>query len=317
MSSIKKPNLFIVGHPRSGTTSLYNYLRKHPEIYMSPVKEPHYFCKDFHSECDNFFNNSVFVKFPYRTEKEYLSLFRNAKNEIVIGEASATYLYSKVTTKEIYEFNPDAKIIMIFREPVDFLHSLHALFCRNLSENICDFKEALKAEKTRRTGKNIPRYIKTPSFLYYSEWIKYSNQIKRYYKYFPEEQVKVIIFDDMKRDTYKVYRDILDFLAVNPNFRPEFKKYNTNSAVYSKKLGKIIKEISYSPMRKFVPKPLRKIVWNYIISPINKLNLRKVRHPPLDPDYKRELMKQFKQEVIKFSNIIGRDLTLKWGYTDI
>lgn len=281
MSNIKKPNLFIVGHPRSGTTSLYNYLKEHPEIYMSPVKEPHYFCKDFHSECDNFFNDkSIFVKFPYRTEKEYLSLFKKAKNELVIGEASATYLYSKVAAKEIYEFNPDAKIMMIFREPIDFLRSLHALFCRNLSENICDFKEALEAEEVRRKGKNIPRYIKTPSFLYYSEWINYSNQVKRYYKYFSEEQVKVIIFDDMKKDTYKVYKSILDFLGINSGFRPEFKKYNTNSAVYSKKLRKIIQAISYSPVREFVPTPVRKIVWNCIISPINKLNLRAVKRPP-------------------------------------
>ncbi|WP_157726972.1 sulfotransferase domain-containing protein [Thermococcus thioreducens] len=151
----------------------------------------------------------------------HLELFRGARGYRIVGESSVIYLYSKEAAKNIYGFNPDAKIIALFREPVSFLYSLHSVFLRELHENVEDFKKALELEPLRRQWKQIPKYVLFPSMLYYSGWIKYAEHLKRYYKHFDESQVKVIIFDDLKADPEKVYREILQFLGVqNVDFTP-------------------------------------------------------------------------------------------------
>jgi len=110
---MRKPDLFIVGAPRSGTTALYEYLRSHPDIFMCTPKEPNYFSFDMNRPR------------AANTEEEYLRLFKNA-HEKVAGEASVWYLYSKVAIAEIMRFNPDAKIIAMVRSPIDWFRSWHA-----------------------------------------------------------------------------------------------------------------------------------------------------------------------------------------------
>ena len=121
---MRRPNLFIVGKPRSGTSALYYLLSQHPQIYMSPVKEPLHFCRDMIAQVHLYSKGRCYL--PHRELENYLSLYRSAKDETVVGEACPLHAYSKVAAKEIYEFNSAAKIIMVFREPVSFLHSLHA-----------------------------------------------------------------------------------------------------------------------------------------------------------------------------------------------
>ena len=118
LESTKKPGFFIVGAPKCGTTSFYHYLRQHPQIFMPDNKEPHYFGSDLKKRSDEFI----------KTEEEYLSLFKDADSSQMAGEASTFYLYSKAAQKEIKGFNPHAKIIIMLRNPIDFLHSLRISF---------------------------------------------------------------------------------------------------------------------------------------------------------------------------------------------
>ena len=120
-----KPNLFIVGQPKSGTTALHQFLGQHPEIFMSSIKEPHFFCSDFHLESDRAYGKQRF--FDFRNESAYLQIFAKAEGAEIAGESSTNYLYSQVAAEKIYNFNPDAKIIIILREPAKFLYSLHFL----------------------------------------------------------------------------------------------------------------------------------------------------------------------------------------------
>jgi hypothetical protein len=83
---MRKPNFFIAGAPRSGTTALFYFLKQHPEIYMSGLKEPYYFCSDFHEESDHFHQTEL--RFPIRTEKTYLKLFQDAVHEKTVGDAT-------------------------------------------------------------------------------------------------------------------------------------------------------------------------------------------------------------------------------------
>ena len=142
-----KPNFFIVGAPKCGTSALYEYLGAHPEIFMSPYKEPHFFGSDLQQRWRP-------------TKSQYFSCFAKARDEKRVGEASVHYLYSKCAAAEIKEFCPEARIIIMLRDPVEMLYSLHSQSIFSGNEVINDFEEALEAEADRKLGRRIPRGIK-------------------------------------------------------------------------------------------------------------------------------------------------------------
>ena len=141
---MNKPSFFIVGAPKCGTTSLCKYLEQHPDIFIPSIKELYYFCTDSTG------------KKRANTLEEYLSFFEGGKGKLC-GEGSVWYLFSKEAASEIYKFNPEAKIIIMLREPVSLMYSLHSMHLANGSnEDILDFKLALEAEEDRKQGKRIP-----------------------------------------------------------------------------------------------------------------------------------------------------------------
>src|ERR671927_280038 len=144
VTSIRRPDFFIVGAPKCGTTALYVYLKAHPQIFMPFLKEPHFFGRDLSS------------RYGRMTLADYLALFAGAKNDQRVGEASSWYLYSRTAAREIKEFSA-ADIIVIFRNPIDMMYAQHSQLLFQRQEEIVDFKEALAAESERRQGHRIPR----------------------------------------------------------------------------------------------------------------------------------------------------------------
>ena len=197
---MKLPNLFLVGQPRTGTSALHNVLNQHPEIFMSIPKEPVYFAKDLHEESDLFHKKPKF--FHFRDEAQYLKIFNSRRRQQIAGESTAVYLYSKVAAGEIHRFNPDAKIIMMFREPVSWLCSYHAKACQILGEDRLNLSEALKLEAGRKAGKFLSDNVMAPSLLYYTEFIKFRRQIERYSELFNPANIKMIIYDDYKNNNH-------------------------------------------------------------------------------------------------------------------
>jgi hypothetical protein len=315
---IKKPNLFIVGAPKSGTTSLYNYLKGHSDAFMSEPKEPYYFCDDFRVESDRFHGGKEF--FHYRTQKEYLNLFKGSKEEKVAGEASTIYLYSKVAAKRIFEFNPEAKIIIMIREPVDFLNSLHAHFYYTSAENISGFKEALTIEDDRKKGKKIPKTVLFPSYMYYSDVVRFSDQIQRYLKLFPRDQIKLIVFDDFTNNTKIIFEEVLEFLDIDPSYKPEFKVYNPGKKPRLRLYTRFARMHLYrvkqlttntTPIIQKIHPNLRKI-HEYL-----RGKNRYVKRQPLEVGLRKELMQNLKSEVEKLSKLFHRDLVKLWGYDKV
>src|SRR5262245_29668254 len=129
---MRKPDFFIVGAPKCGTTAIFEYLAPHPEVFLAP-KEPHFFGSDIRS-------------IRQVNEAEYLKLFGSAENELRLGDASVFYFYSNVAPQEIREFSPDARIIISLRNPVDMVYSLHSQLVFSLEDEIEDFETALRAE---------------------------------------------------------------------------------------------------------------------------------------------------------------------------
>jgi hypothetical protein len=310
---MKKPNLFIVGHPRSGTSSLHSYLSQHPDIFMTVIKEPNYFATDFRETSDRFHKKPLY--FPYRTEADYLRLYRKWSNEKIAGEATATNLCSKVSAREIHRFNPRAKIIMLFREPVSFLYSYHSAAQFALGEHLKDFEEALLAENGRRKGRDLSKRMINPSWLFYTEFIKYTEQIERFLAYFAWEQIKIILFDDFKKDTPGIHRDILSFLEVNPDFEPSFEIVNPNKQIRWPLLKK------YTLDSPYFRKTLRIMFSNEIYAGLKnfyKSKLVKYKpRPELNDDVRIKWMGFARPEVENLSRMLNIDLISLWGYDNI
>ena len=308
-----KPNLFIVGQPKSGTAALHQFLGQHPEIYMSSIKEPHFFCSDFHLESDRAYGKKRF--FDFRSESAYLQLFNRAGDAKVIGESSTNYLYSQVAAEKIYNFNPDAKIIIILREPAKYLYSLHSHYVKFTEENEPDFLTALALESDRKKEKVSSPRVTTPSYLYYSRRVQYYQQVKRYCDRFKPEQIKVIVFEEFKSNNERIYQEILEFLDVESSFTPEYGTVNANKEVKFKAVNNLVN----SPLLKNISKNLLSQEFNEFIRDniVEKFFWHQAPKTTMPEEIKFKLMQEYKAQVAQISELIDVDLASKWGYDNL
>lgn len=301
------PNLFIVGAPRSGTSAMFRFLAQHPDVSVSDPKEPYYFCSDFHDESDR--HHGRVMRFPVRSEAEYLGIFGDL-SRTVVAEATPAYLCSSIAASRIHAFNPDARILVMVRDPVVLLQSLHAKMVSYGQEDLPDFRQALEAEPARRVGRQLPKGLFWPSSLYYSEWIRLAEQIERYRRIFPADRVKVIVYDDFQRDNAATYAEVVSFLGLTAAFRPEFRQINENRSARFPFLSRAIAASGNLGIRRLVPERVRRrLRWT-----LRNVNLRPVTRSPLDPVFRRDLMARFKPDVEDLSRALQRDLVSLWGY---
>lgn len=208
-----KPNFLIVGAAKSGTTSLYYYLRQHPQIFMPSIKEANFFALNGVNLPLNGLGDLEWYNSSIKSLDKYLELFANVKNEIAVGEASPTYLHSPFAPKKIFEFNPDFRLIVILRNPADRAFS-NFIHCRNNGlEKISNFRTALDLEKTRRDeGWFWASYVHAGY---------YYKQLSLYYSTFPKENIKVILFEDFRDNTIETVEKVYSFLGVDETYLPK------------------------------------------------------------------------------------------------
>ena len=306
-----KPNFFIVGKPKSGTTALHHMLNQHPDVFMSPVKEPNHFARDAIEAAER--RNRGFRGLPYKKREDYLKLFADSQDQKVVGESSTAYMLSREAAAQIETFNPDAKILMILREPVDFLYSLHHQLLRSGNENEGDFRKALLLEEDRKRGRKIPRSASDPANLFYSEQAKYCEQVQRYLDAFGRSNVKVLLYDDFRDDNLAVYREVLAFLEVDTNFKPELLEINRNKDV---RYVKLANWLIYHGERK--KGSIKQVAPSWIVKPtaatLSSVFFKKVPRERLDPGLRQELFVQCKPEVQRLSELLQVDLVARWGY---
>jgi hypothetical protein len=304
------PDFFIVGHPKCGTTALYEMLRRHPQIYMSDVKEPNFFNAEWRTR-----DGSL------ETLDDYLSLFDAAKPGQRIGEASARYLASRNAATGIAAVQPAAQIIAILREPASFLRSLHLQFVQDNFETKNDLRKALSLEDVRRQGRHIPRTAsKWWRRLLYSDYVRYVEQLHRYHALFPSEQVMVLIYDDFRRDNEATVRKVQRFLDVDDTTPIEVTEINPTVVVRSQRLNHIIYTVSTEQgpawqaakaVKMLTPRRLRRYLWQ------SRHRVVYRAPPPSDERLMVELRRRFKPEVVALSEYLDRDLVTLWGYDSI
>lgn len=295
----KKPNLFIVGAPRSGTTAMYQYLGAHPEIFMSEHKEPHFFATDIRPQ-------NPWMR-QFRKKENYLKLFDKVKEEKILGEASVLYLYSKKAAKNIKKFNPNSKIIIMLRSPFEVARSMYYQLYFGGDENAKTFKEALKIENKRKRGIDLP--LRTPRmrpFYYYHDLVMFASQVERYLKVFDKNQIMIIMFDDFVKNTSKVYKKALRFLEVSDTtFSPDFVIVNSNTIHRNKTIQLLMSRVAY--LLSFLGFDLF-LFLRPLYKKIEKINLKDVKRPPVDIKVEKKFKKDIVKDIDKLSMLTNRNL---------
>jgi hypothetical protein len=239
---LRGPDFFIVGAPKCGTTAMADYLGQHPEVGMAASKEKHYFGSDLHPRLARRQDRRPRPRrkqdwFDQRRD-EYLSLFAEVQDRKRLGEASVWYLYSSRAAREIKDFSSRADIIVMLRNPLEMLPSLHSQFVHVGIEPVEDFERALALDEEReRSG--TPRGFPPHS---YRSAVRYADQVRRYLDVFGRDRVHVIIYDEFRDRTRDVYRATCEFLGVDPSYVPEIEVVNPNKRVRSRALRRFVWE---------------------------------------------------------------------------
>jgi len=300
------PNFFIVGAQKAGTTSLYHYLNQHPQVYMSPIKEPFFFDHEMDSKGQvvgrEFAGNRQAPRF--KNIEEYSTLFEGARDEKAIGEATPLYIYAPGTAERIERYVPGAKSIALLRNPADRAYSAFLYAVRTGVEPLTDFSQALCEEPFRmRNGWHY-------AFHYRSRGLYYQ-QLKRYYGVFGRERLGVWLYEDMRENPASVAQSVFRFLEVDDSFAPDTSsRYNpagvpasgsaraamraTNRAVWVLHKG-------LAPTSSILPLAfkMRRVVQSWVLT----------KPPPIDPELREELVEGYKEDILRLQELIGRDLS--------
>jgi hypothetical protein len=304
-SQRRAPDFFIVGHHKSGTTALYEMLRRHPQIFMPDLKEPRFFAGDLRFQ----FEPKTSGRLP-KTLEEYLSLFDDARADQRLGEASPSYLKSRTAAAAIAEVQPNARIIAILREPASFIRSLQFQMLQDHVETEKDLRKAMAHEEITREGQRVRRY---------SDHVEYVEQLRRFHALFPPEQVLVLIYDDFRRDNDATVRTVLRFLEVDDESPIHVMDANPTVSVRSVRMDNLIRKLygAGGPASKTVNAAVKAVT----PQGLRRGAMRTLRHrvvyakpEPADESAMMELRSRFKDEVVALSEYLGRDLVSLWGY---
>lgn len=322
MTSVKEPqqntkiqfspvDIFIVGQPKSGTTALAHFLDQHPEISVSRPKEPHYFATDLIQESDDYHGGKR-RHFEVRTKKQYRECFSHAEPGSLTCDASTHYLASKEAAKNIYQHNPAAKIIILLREPVSFLHSLHQQYVNNGSEDEPCFETALKKEPLRKKGRALPKNTRCPSHHYYSERVKYAEHIKRFLEYFPQESILILLNEEFAADNLSTYQQVALFLGIDTGFTPEFSHVHGTKAPRYQTIHRILNNAVLKQAIRTLLGPQKYDKTKHMVV---KLFLKKEPRAALDKSLQQNLKRQFASEVKELERLLHRkDISRMWQY---
>lgn len=303
--SVKKPNinLFIVGAAKAGTTSLYNYLSQHSQVFFPLVKEPNYYSRaEAHNpnayvkpRAGKFYHNKII-----KDEKVYYSLFQETQNFKVVGDASPSYLWDTESAQKIHNDFPNAKIIILLRDPVQRAYSQFLMDLKDGNQSETDFLKALNEDKNSESN------IWGKSHLY-EELGLYYKQVKQYIDVFSMDQVKIIIYEDFINNTREVLSDILRFLNLNVqelatiDFNKTYNPYTEPKNVFAKQILQIKNKLGF----------IKRLVPSFIKNYLNEKVLFKTgTKPKLSIESKAYLNYIYLDDIDKLEKLINKDLSL-------
>jgi Sulfotransferase domain len=297
--SARFPDFFVVGHPKCGTTALYDMLCQHPQIYMSPIKEPRFFVAD---------DELRFPLMRQTTEEKYLSLFDGAEPGQITGEASPQYLGSVSAARAIAGANSGARIIAILRDPVSFIRSLHYHYVRRGIDRPGDLGSAFAAGAQH------------PLWRYYRDRVRYVDQLERYHAVFPNDQILVLVYDDYRWSNLETIRRVFRFLDIDDELDVAPRELNAAAGVRSHVAAAAWQRLMMGQDRlsAALGRAARSTIPHRARDAVRGLYRRANLIPPapVDEELMAQLRLQLAAEVRRTSDYLGRDLARLWGYPD-
>jgi hypothetical protein len=285
------PNFFIIGAPKCGTTAFAAYLSEHPAVFVTNPKEPHHFNTDLNHG-------------SYKSDKDYRGLFLDVSGDVdAIGDASVWYLYSDAAVPNILSQYPDAKFIVMLRNPVKMAYSLHEQMVFTSYEDVPSFIEAWALQERRRQGKDCPRTCLEPKFLQYKSACSLGYQYERLISRVDNKKLFTVFYDDFKENPRQVWQDVLDFLSVEDDGRIDFPVINSakkrRSLVLNRVAGSSAKMRSALGFSGFGTGFFSRLdKWNMLVAP----------REPLPKEFDNMLRREFESDVKLLSELTGRDL---------
>lgn len=285
-SVVRRPNFFIVGAPKCGTTSLATWLGAHPQIFMPKTKEPHFFDTDHRAR-------------ERLSAEDYEALFADADDDATaIGEASVWYLHSRDAVPAILAYNPDARFIACVRNPIDMAHSLHYQQIYNGFEDIVDFGDAWEAQAARASG--APILADDPAHLLYGPACQLGAQVERLRASVPDDKLRIVFLDDLKADPHRVYRELLAFLEV-ADFEPDFPVVNQAQRRRSLSVRRAVRRLGRLKRQLGINRGFG------ILDRINAWNNSSQRWQA-DPAMASRLRDYFREDIELLADLTGRNL---------
>jgi hypothetical protein len=303
--AVNKPNinLFIVGAAKAGTTSLYNYLYQHSQVFFPLVKEPNYYSRaEAHNpnayakpKLGKFYHNKIITD-----ERVYYSLFQAAQNFQVVGDASPSYLWDTETAQKIYNDFPEAKIVILLRNPVQRAYSQFLMDLKDGNQSETDFLKALNNDKNKQPNIWGRAHL-------YEELGLYYNQVKQYIDVFSKDHVKIILYEDFIKNTETVLLDTFDFLNLNIQ-EIDTIDFNKTHNPYTEPKNKIAKQILRIKNKSGI---IKRLAPSFIKNYLNKKVLFKPgTKPELSIESKTYLNNIYSNDINELEKLINKDLSL-------
>lgn len=297
------PNFLIIGAGKSGTTSLDNYLKQHPKLFLSPVKEPNFFAYEdidlntLDKDAVQHYHDSV-------TDMDsYLDLFKESTNDQILGETSNTYLVLGNSVDTIKKHIPNVKLIAILRQPTERLYSRYLHLAREDRLPTKEFEDVLDKSSLWWVRNDLVK----------EGW--YYKNLSRYYDAFPKENIKVYLNEELKKDPQKILSDIFSFLEVEDFDQIDFSvNFNKSGFIKNKAYDNVLghNSVLKKGLKSMIPtgiyEKIKNVMW--LQKSVNNLRDRNLVQPKLDPELKDRITQEiYKEDILKLQELIGKDLS--------
>ena len=272
------PNFLIIGAPKAGTTSLYDYLRAHPDVFMPALKEPRFFGYEGASEAGDR------KKWPVQSQEEYAALFKGVTRETAVGEATPHYLIYPQAARRIREALPEARLIASLRNPIDRAYSVYQMNLRNKDTNAgIPFAQVIETDPNLQEG--------------------YHDRLARYFDLFPRAQMKIVLLDDLEAEPKRTVQDLFAFLGVDPGFTPDLSRIsNPGGLPKSRLLHRVMND-------RRMREAARRLLPARATERLKDLRSRNLQKKTMAPEDRAAGLRFYEADIRATGKLIGRDLS--------
>lgn len=284
-------NTILIGAQKAGTTTLYDWIAQHPDVYgPEGMKDFPFFCDEtYYQKGIKWFENN----------------FSQIKKQKIILHGNVNYLYfSKTSARRINEYNSNVKLIALLRNPVDRAYSAFWQQKKAGYEDLDNFVNAIEQERKRSEGSFRDR-----ANLTYIDHGFYAQQLKNYFEIFPKDNIKVMIFEEIIHRNYETASELYKFLEINPNFKPNYVIKNESGLPRSRIISNLLrKKIKFDLIKDLLPINYRIIIKNKL----RDFNTRKIKYEPLDHEIKAKLFKLYRDDIHELEQLLDRKINSLW-----